>query len=57
MSRLYERKIDGDVEAKLFALCCGPPKGHARWSIRLLADKMVELNYFESVSYVKVGKF
>jgi len=54
-SRLYERKIDGDVEAKLVALCCGkPPKGHARWSLRLLADKMVELNYVESVSYVKV---
>jgi transposase len=54
-SRQYERKIDGDVEAKLVALCCGePPKGHARWSLRLLADKMVELNYVESVSYVKV---
>ena len=54
-SRVYERKVDGDVEAKLVTLCCSePPKGHARWSLRLLADKMVELNYVESISYVKV---
>ena len=55
-SRVYEKKIDGDVEAKIVSLCCsGPPKGFARWSLRLLADKMVELEYVESISYVAVG--
>jgi transposase len=54
-SRIYERKTDGDVEAKLVKLCCSePPKGFAKWSLRLLADKMVELNYVESISYVTV---
>jgi transposase len=54
-SRLYEPKIDGDVESKLVALCCSePPKGFAKWSLRLLADKMVELNYVESISHVTV---
>ena len=54
-SRIYESKTDGDVEAKLITLCCSePPKGYARWSLRLLADKMVELNYVESISYVTV---
>ena len=54
-SRIYERKADGDVEAKLVTLCCTkPPKGFAKWSLRLLADKMVELNYVESISHVTV---
>jgi transposase len=54
-SRIYERKTDGDVEAKLVTLCCTkPPKGFAKWSLRLLADKMVELNYVESISHVTV---
>jgi len=54
-SRVYERKVDGEVEAKLVTLCCSePPKGFAKWSLRLLADKMVELNYVESISHVKV---
>ena len=47
-TRIYEKKIDGDVEAKLVTLCCNePPKGFAKWSLRLLADKMVELKYVE----------
>jgi len=51
-SRVYETKTDGDMEAKLITLCCSkPPKGFAKWSLRLLADKMVELNYIESVSH------
>ena len=55
-SRIYDVKIDGDVEAKLVKLCCGePPSGFAKWSLRLLADKMVELKYIESISYVSVG--
>ena len=54
-SRIYEPKIDGDVESKLIALCCSePPKGFAKWSLRLLADKMVELKYVESISHVTV---
>lgn len=55
-SRVYDIKIDGDVEAKLVKLCCSdPPEGYAKWSLRLLADKMVEFNYVESISYVSVG--
>jgi len=53
--RIYETKLDGDVEAKLVTLCCSePPKGFAKWSLRLLAEKMVELNYVESISHVTV---
>jgi len=53
--RIYEGKIDGDCEAKLVTLCCSkPPKGFAKWSLRLLADKMVELKYVESISHVAV---
>ncbi len=55
-SRVYDIKIDGDVEAKLVKLCCSePPHGFAKWSLRLLADKMVELQYVESISHVSVG--
>jgi hypothetical protein len=54
-SRIYETKTDGDVEAKLVTLCCSePPKGFAKWSLRLLADKMMELKYVESISHVTV---
>lgn len=54
-SRIYGTKTDGDMEAKLVTLCCSePPKGFAKWSLRLLADKMVELNYVESISHVTV---
>jgi hypothetical protein len=56
-NRVYEKKVDGDVEAKLITLCCSePPKGRAKWSLRLLADKMVELKYVDSISYVTVGE-
>lgn len=54
-NRVYERKMDGDTEAKLVTLCCSkPPKGFAKWSLRLLADKMVELKYVDSISHVAV---
>ena len=54
-SRVYESKSDGDLEAKLVTLCCSePPKGYSKWSLRLLADKMVELEYAESISHVTV---
>jgi len=54
-TRVYDKKVDGDVEAKLVALCCSePPKGRSRWSLRLLADKMVELHHVDSISHVTV---
>ncbi len=54
-TRIYESKSDGDMEARLVSLCCSePPKGYAKWSLRLLADKMVELKFVESISHVTV---
>jgi len=53
--RVYDLKLDGDVEAKLITLCCSsPPEGRSRWTVRLLADKMVELQHVESISHVSV---
>lgn len=53
--RVYEKKADGDFEAHLIALSCGePPKGHCRWSLRLLADKVVELKYIDVISHETV---
>lgn len=50
-SRIYRRKIEGEEEAHLIALACSdPPEGRAEWTMQLLADKMVELNYVESIS-------
>jgi len=47
-----EIKTDGDFEAHLIAISCSKaPKGYARWSLRMLADKMIELAYVESVSH------
>jgi DNA-binding transcriptional ArsR family regulator len=55
--RQYRRKLDGEQEAHLIALACGaPPEGHARWSLRLLADKAVELEIVDEVSYQTVGR-
>ena len=56
-SRVYAKKADGDFEAHLVALSCGdPPEGFARWSLRLLADQVVELGYIESVSHETVRR-
>ncbi len=56
-SRIYEKKADGDLEAHLVAISCSePPEGFARWSLRLLADRVVELNYIESISYETVRR-
>jgi hypothetical protein len=53
----YTKKVDGDIEAKLVTLCCSePPEGFAKWSLRLLADKMVELSYVDYISHVTVGE-
>jgi len=50
-------KITGDVEAHIIALACGPvPEGYAKWSVRLLADKSVELNYIDSISFKSVHR-
>jgi hypothetical protein len=55
--RTYDKKIDGDFEARLIALSCSePPEGYSRWSLRLLADKMVELQYIDAISYEAVRK-
>lgn len=49
-------KITGDVEARIIALSCGePPEGRNKWTLRLLADKVVELHILESISFVAVG--
>lgn len=56
-SRIYEKMVDGDMEAHLIALACGePPAGYARWSLRLLADKLVELKITEGISYETVRR-
>jgi len=54
--RPSRRKIlDGEKEAKLVAVCCGAvPSGHARWTLRLLADRLVELEIVDSVSHETV---
>ena len=55
--RKYSRKLDGRAEAHLIALMCGPaPEGYARWSLRLLADKLVKIEDVEldSISYETV---
>jgi transposase len=55
--RVYQKKADGDLEAHLIALSCSePPEGFARWSLRLLADKVVELQYVDSISHEAVRR-
>jgi transposase len=56
-NREYHRKLDGEQEARLVALACSePPEGQARWSLRLLADRMVELEVVEEISYQTVRR-
>ena len=55
--RVYEKKADGDFEAHLIALSCSkPPEGFLRWSLRLLADRVVELEYIDSISHETVRR-
>jgi hypothetical protein len=50
--REYSRKFDGEQEARLIALTCSqPPEGHGHWSLRLLADQVVQLKIIDSVSH------
>ena len=52
-----ERKVDGDLEAHLIALSCSQaPIGFSRWSLRMLADKVVELKYVESISHETIRR-
>jgi predicted XRE-type DNA-binding protein len=52
-----EPKITGEVEAHIIDLACSPvPEGRAKWSVRLLADKCVELNYIDSISFKSVQR-
>jgi hypothetical protein len=54
-TRVYERKLDGAQEAHLIALACSaPPDERARWTLRLLAQRMVELAYVDTLSYETV---
>lgn len=56
-TREYQRTLDGVQEAHLVALACSaPPEGQARWSLRLLADKLVELEITDTVSYQTVRR-
>ena len=57
--RVYRRKLDGEQAGELVAgggavACSAPPTGHKRWTLRLLADKLVELEVVEAVSYETV---
>ena len=55
--RVYKKKADGDFEAHLVALSCSkPPEGFSRWSLRLLADRVVELDYIDSISHETVRR-
>lgn len=52
-----ERILDGEGEARLIAVACSqPPAGRSRWTLALLADKLVELNVVESISYQTVRR-
>jgi transposase len=55
--RQYQRRLDGDGEAHLVALACQePPEGRSRWTLRLLADRMVQLEYVDQISYQTVRR-
>jgi hypothetical protein len=50
-SNYKPRKLQGNEEAYLIATCCSsPPEGRVRWTLRMLADKLVQMNYVESIS-------
>ncbi len=56
-NRVYERKLDGDGEAHLIALACSEsPEGRNRWTLELLADRMVALGQVDSLSYQTVRR-
>ena len=55
--RTRKRIIGGEEEAYLIAMACGaPPEGHCRWTLRMLANRMVELNYVDTISYETIRR-
>lgn len=57
MSKSKPRKADGDLEAHLVALSCSKaPEGFSRWSLRMLAEKLVEMEYIESISHETIRR-
>ena len=55
--RIYERRLDGDGEARLVTLACSsPPAGQVRWTLRLLADELVRLEVVDAVSHETVRR-
>lgn len=57
IQKVSRKKLDGDAEAHLITLACSEtPEGYTRWSLRLLADRMVELGYVESISHEAVRR-
>ncbi len=53
--RQYQRKLDGEQEAHLIAIACStPPAGHQRWTLRLLAERVVALDVVDTVSHETV---
>lgn len=50
-------EVDGELRSKVTALACStPPVGYGRWSLRLLANKVVELGYTEGLSHMEVSR-
>ena len=57
LQKVSRKKLDGDAEAHLIALACSEtPEGYSRWSLRLLADRMVALGYVDSISHEAVRR-
>lgn len=55
--KVSRKKLDGDAEAHLIALACSEsPEGYSRWSLRLLADRMIELGYVDRISHEAVRR-
>lgn len=53
--RVYKKKVDGDLEAKIIAVSCSEsPEGFSQWSLRMLADRVVELGYVDDISHETV---
>lgn len=53
----YTRKLDGDAEARLIAIACSQaPEGRNEWTLRLLADRLVELSVIDSISNMTVSR-
>lgn len=57
MTPPVESKITGNIEAHLIALAChNPPEGYCKWTLRLLSERMVQLNYIDSISHTTVNR-